>query len=181
MWSGVDSELIQEINLDIGSGTNPRGDVNVDLFLNETTMQIDSKHPTFIDAKTTPNPIKADAHYLPFKDKTFEKSYANHVLEHLENPTKALNELLRVTKIKVTIVVPHRYMKDCKRAYRLGIHKQNFNATTVKNWLNHVVNRRDYNVSISVSHAPVLTLLLVELPVKFPSEIKISIHSIKHV
>lgn len=43
---------------------------------------------------------------LPFKDKEFDYGLCSHVLEHLNNPTKALNEMIRVCK-KLKVVVPH--------------------------------------------------------------------------
>lgn len=51
--------------------------------------------------------IRGDAHNLPFNDKTFFNSYANHILEHLSNPVLTLKELDRVTQNKVIIRVPN--------------------------------------------------------------------------
>ena len=44
----------------------------------------------------------------PFKDDEFELVFASHVLEHLDNPQKALYEMLRIGRV-VEIYVPHRY------------------------------------------------------------------------
>ena len=40
----------------------------------------------------------ADIHEIPFADNTFDIAYANAVLEHLNEPVKALEELRRVLK-----------------------------------------------------------------------------------
>lgn len=50
----------------------------------------------------------------PFEDDEFEKVFASHVLEHLDNPQKALYEMLRIARI-VEIYVPHRYSRYAKQ------------------------------------------------------------------
>jgi len=53
-----------------------------------------------------PNVLYCDAHNLKqFKDKTFSVALLSHVLEHLENPVKALQEAQRVAD-RVIIVTP---------------------------------------------------------------------------
>jgi ubiquinone/menaquinone biosynthesis C-methylase UbiE len=42
--------------------------------------------------------LRGDAHRLPFPDETFDRCYASLVLEHLEDPRRALAELVRVTR-----------------------------------------------------------------------------------
>jgi SAM-dependent methyltransferase len=49
--------------------------------------------------------LVADAHVLPFADTTFDGCWADRVFQHLEDPTKALGELVRVTKAGGRIVV----------------------------------------------------------------------------
>ncbi|MCK5536245.1 MAG: class I SAM-dependent methyltransferase [Bacteroidales bacterium] len=49
--------------------------------------------------------IKGDVQELPFEDKSFDFIYCSHVLEHVEEPQKALDEILRVGK-KGYIEVP---------------------------------------------------------------------------
>ncbi len=45
----------------------------------------------------------------PFKPNTFEEVYVSHVLEHLNDPIKALKELVRISKNngKIIVKVPH--------------------------------------------------------------------------
>ena len=42
--------------------------------------------------------VKADICNLPFDDNSFDVIFCNHVLEHIENDTKAMKELYRVLK-----------------------------------------------------------------------------------
>jgi len=42
--------------------------------------------------------VKADICNLPFKDNTFDVIFCNHVLEHITDDTKAMQELFRVMK-----------------------------------------------------------------------------------
>lgn len=44
--------------------------------------------------------VKADICNLPFKDNSFDYIFCNHVLEHIPNDTKAMQELYRVLKPK---------------------------------------------------------------------------------
>ena len=44
--------------------------------------------------------VKADICNLPFKDNFFDVIFCNHVLEHIDNDTKAMQELYRVLKPK---------------------------------------------------------------------------------
>lgn len=44
---------------------------------------------------------------LPYKDNSFDLIICTEVLEHLEKPTKALNEILRVSKRYLIISVPN--------------------------------------------------------------------------
>lgn len=42
--------------------------------------------------------VEADICQLPFKDNSFDVIFCNHVLEHIENDTKAMQELYRVMR-----------------------------------------------------------------------------------
>lgn len=84
--------------LDVGSGTpNPyhiqfEHENTIHLDYNRTALQLD---------------VLADAHNLPFKDKSFDVIYAVAILEHLHNPYQTLKEFKRVAKHKVIINVPN--------------------------------------------------------------------------
>lgn len=51
--------------------------------------------------------IKGSVYSIPFPDKSFDLVVCNEVLEHLEYPLDAIKELLRVTKDKIILSVPH--------------------------------------------------------------------------
>lgn len=75
------------MNLDVGCGggvygTVPRAEIT-------TSMDYPDPIPPYF--------VFCDAHYLPFRDKEFEKVYAFNVLEHVKNPYKVLGELKRVS------------------------------------------------------------------------------------
>lgn len=63
----------------------------------------------FITNKVFRPTILADACNLPFKDGSFEVVKASHVLEHLSNPSKALNEILRVATREIVLKFPTGY------------------------------------------------------------------------
>lgn len=42
--------------------------------------------------------VKMDIHEIPFEDNSIDVIFCNHVLEHVENDIKALNEIKRVLK-----------------------------------------------------------------------------------
>ncbi|GEM_PF-750024 len=100
--------LVSNINkndlvLDVGSGDKPfwRADVIVDKYLNDNQQRhsgsmVYDKNKIF---------IKADVEKLPFRDKVFDFVFCSHLLEHVENPDKAIMELTRVAK-KGYIEVP---------------------------------------------------------------------------
>lgn len=49
----------------------------------------------------------ASVYELPFEDKSFDLVILSEVLEHLDDPIKALNEIRRVSSNNVIISVPH--------------------------------------------------------------------------
>lgn len=88
------------ISLDVGCGHNPRGNVNVDLFLHHNLHRVG-------DLKDVPNLVCADCHHLPFRDAYFDVVFCFHLLEHKGiRFIEACRELMRVTKTKLIIKVP---------------------------------------------------------------------------
>lgn len=92
-----------DLVLDVGSGDKPfwRADVIVDKYLTDNQQRhsgsmVYDKNKVF---------IKADVEKLPFKDKVFDFVFCSHLLEHVENPGRAIMELTRVAK-KGYIEVP---------------------------------------------------------------------------
>lgn len=97
-------------------GRHPCGDVNVDIK----------------PSGECPNMIKADAHDLSmFGNKEFGAVYMSHVIEHLDDPERALYELMRVADVVVlvypffwsfdTLLVPGHKKKSLEYAWdKLG-------------------------------------------------------------
>ena len=95
--TGSEIRVLPEWNvLDIGSGHQPnrRANVLVERYLSPTIHRTIQKvvHP---DDKYL---IVADAHFLPFKDKSFDFTIASHIAEHIDDPEKFCLELQRVSK-----------------------------------------------------------------------------------
>ncbi|MFH0731783.1 MAG: methyltransferase domain-containing protein [Candidatus Omnitrophota bacterium] len=82
-----------DLVLDIGSGDNPhpRADILLDLKLEDTdrifTLLVDER-PFLI----------ADIEALPLKDKIVDFAICSHILEHINKPQKALQEICRIAK-----------------------------------------------------------------------------------
>jgi hypothetical protein len=95
--------------LDVGCGTKPKGDVNVDFFRQGYNPQTgDQVGGTCMAPKAIPNFVIADAAHLPFRDETFEVALSWHTIEHVQKPFLMFKELCRVAKRKVIVRCPHR-------------------------------------------------------------------------
>jgi ubiquinone/menaquinone biosynthesis C-methylase UbiE len=88
-------------------GPTQWGDVNVDI--------------AGSGACTRENVCYADAHALPFADKQFGAVIASHVLEHVDDPARALSELRRVADEVFVICprwwAPHTWLHPGHRWY----------------------------------------------------------------
>ena len=158
--------------LDVGCGENPRGEVNVDIYLNEI-------HPNtgrFIDAKI-PNPVKADAHHLPFRENAFALVYSRSMLEHIENPTKALLEMIRVASDEVFFIVPHRFFRRSLFRGQPKVHIHFFSTLETKKWVKKLIGC-DPIIRIVWQGIPNNVVSLVRLP--WIIEVKIKKPSWKH-
>ncbi len=65
-------------------------------------VQVDIEKPTF----KIPNFVLCDVYFLPFKDKTFTKIVVSHLIEHLEEPQKAIKEMKRVCSDFIQLFYP---------------------------------------------------------------------------
>ena len=52
--------------------------------------------------------IKGDAYKLPFSKNSFDMVFSVHVLMHLSNPKKAINEMLRVSKKRIIFDITNK-------------------------------------------------------------------------
>lgn len=80
--------------LDLGSGGEPFPYAThlVDLYPGETQHRY---NPLKTDGKIF---VEANIEHLPFTEKEFDYVYCSHVLEHVESPKQACEEILRVGK-----------------------------------------------------------------------------------
>ena len=70
-----------------------------------------------IDLKSPLADIKANVYNLPFEENYFDLILCNHVLEHIEDDYKALNELHRVIKNKGTLIAQVPIDKNLKKTF----------------------------------------------------------------
>jgi len=109
--------------LNVGCGTDPWGDVRVDIM----------RYSPYSFLPTSVN-VVADVQYLPFRSNSFSVYGCFHVLEHVSNPRAALQEVRRVSDI-VIVRVPiwHLY------SFLIG---------TIALFL-YVLSRKPYNIKLA--------------------------------
>ena len=74
--------------------------------------------------------VIADIYYLPFKENSIDLVIARFVLEHLDEPIKAFNEIHRVLKRggRLRAIVPHAFGRD---AIENPTHKSFYTLNTI--------------------------------------------------
>lgn len=113
--------------LDVGCGTKPKGDVNVDFFRGGLNPQTgDQIQGEFMSPQKIKNFIVADATHLPFKNESFEVVFSSHTIEHAQNPSAMLREICRAAKRKVIIRCPHRKGSGAKMPYHFTYFDENW-------------------------------------------------------
>lgn len=113
--------------LDVGCGTKPKGDVNVDVFRGGLNPQTgDQIQGELMSPQKIKNFMVADAAHLPFKNGSFEVVFSSHTIEHAQNPSTMLREMCRVAKGKVIIRCPHRKGSGAKMPYHLNYFDENW-------------------------------------------------------
>jgi hypothetical protein len=111
----------RKLRLDVGCGSKPTGDVNVDFFVRGWNSQEgDQKRGGFLNPKLIPNFVVADAEHLPFKDDVFEVVFSSHVIEHVAKPFLMYSEMRRVASRKVIVRCPHRQGSGAKRPFHFN-------------------------------------------------------------
>jgi len=60
--------------------------------------KLDNLSYTTADIESPLAKVKMDIHHIPFNDGTFDAAMCNHVLEHVEDDIKAMEEIFRVLK-----------------------------------------------------------------------------------
>jgi len=162
--------------LDVGCGTNPMGDVNVDLYVGVS----EHRGPKSLMPKEIPNFVLCDACYLPFRDNSFEKVFSRHTLEHVGEkpqktnigPYKALKEIIRVASKAVEIYVPHRFAERKFWTKRNPGHRAFFNLK----WFEDVIPRieKELNVNLSVLSEVIYKPLIIYF-LMMPDEIHLTL------
>lgn len=95
-----------DLVLDVGSGDKPfwRADVIVDKYLDDNQQ----RHSGSVIFDKNRLFFNSDVEDLPFKDNAFDFVFCSHLLEHVENPDKAIKEITRVAK-KGYLEVPRAF------------------------------------------------------------------------
>jgi len=96
--------------LDVGCGHRPKGDVNIDLFVEATAHRAaDQRMNDDVRLKVAeiPNFVRADACHLPFRGRAFRKVYSWHLIEHLLKPDDFLAESCRIAEEEIEVRCPN--------------------------------------------------------------------------
>lgn len=142
--------------LDIGCGDFKRGEVGLD-----KTRQHGVDVVCDIEEYST---------RIPFAANSFDKVVSHHSLEHMTDPEAVLVEMLRVSRGKVEVTVPHRYGK-LAHGKRFPEHVNVFSVR----WFTAFAKKYDLAIRTHMTYHPFLLVLqrpheiIVELR-KFPSK-----------
>ncbi len=153
--------------LDIGSGSQARGDVNVDLYTER------SPHIQRDERIHKVNLVRADAHYLPFRSKAFKKAISFHLVEHVDDPCAVVSEARRVAD-SVEIVVPHAFAGQMKgiRISQNPTHRHRFSIASLRR-LCTPLGRVQVGISDSRSvHPDRLAAYMIAAPKAFFEDIR---------
>jgi len=119
---------LRQLILDVGSGTPGKWHRFIQ---GENIIHVD------IDKTAFHLEVVCSIYYLPFKDNSIPIVHVSHLLEHLENPFRALKELKRILKGFVIIKVPNASFWKV-RSSGIGYHIFSWNEWTLKTFLNRV-------------------------------------------
>ncbi len=124
--------------LDVGCGSNLKGDVSVDLELETIRVFVNHRNSSRVR-----DVILADGNHLPFRENHFDKVVSHHVIEHTKTPLKFLKELIRVSKNEVEIKCPHKYSRNAKTPYHVSYFS--------KTWFSQVCSSLQQKIRFDVS------------------------------
>jgi SAM-dependent methyltransferase len=80
--------------------------INVDRYAGDDTVF--KREEKRVCGRTMPVDVVAPGDELPFADGAFDFVLASHVIEHIPDPIRALEEWRRVARLYIFLVVPHR-------------------------------------------------------------------------
>ncbi len=109
--------------MDIGCGTGEYLEMasKTTSFLIGIDISTSYLERTKLKTNNMANLIRADATSLPFKDRSIDVVLCSEVIEHLSEPKKAIDEILRVTTKKVILTTPNHGMRRRVAQKILGI------------------------------------------------------------
>ncbi len=102
------------------------GEKNIGIDFLEKAVEIGKKERPHLDLRV------GDIYKIPFKDNSFDLVICSEVLEHLQDPKKALSELHRVTKKYIILSVPNEPL------FRVANFIRGKNLTRLGNDIEHV-------------------------------------------
>lgn len=139
------SSNVRSLVLDVGCGLNPRGDVNLDLYLDgrhrEGGKQLRPEEiPRFVQGDAL------DMHF--FKPRQFHTVKCYHLIEHFGAPEcwDLMKELWRVTDKRLLIVCPHRYWIKFPRLTRSKNHLSHYDAKVFKKAIPLILGTHNFDV-----------------------------------
>jgi ubiquinone/menaquinone biosynthesis C-methylase UbiE len=101
-----------DIILDVGCGTgllfshiNGLAETIIGVDISTRILKTALKLVKSIGGKSTIILLRADADFLPFKERVFDKVFAITLLQNMPNPVSTLNEIVRVAKANSEIIV----------------------------------------------------------------------------
>jgi ubiquinone/menaquinone biosynthesis C-methylase UbiE len=76
--------------------------------------------------------LRADADFLPFPDKTFNRVFAITLLQNMPNPLRCLQEIRRVAKNKATVIVTGLKKEFSKEEFKKLLIKAKLEISVMK-------------------------------------------------
>lgn len=135
--------------LDVGCGSRPMGDVNVDLL-------VEGDAPNIVNIRSISNFIVADARFLPFKNKTFTRVVCFHMMEHVKDDGLVYGEFNRVSNGEIEIRVPFGFWEDIInfiffwdlfKEWRKKHHMRSYSKKNLKEALNNIFTHKNIVLS----------------------------------
>jgi ubiquinone/menaquinone biosynthesis C-methylase UbiE len=116
--AAVLDNIVGKTVLEVGCGKCYLSNLMAEKFsVTSTDIVIDPQYPK---KHTNIKFIEADIEQLPFPDKSFDTVVSSHTLEHVQNIHKSVQELRRVTRRRLIIVVPKQ--RPYKHTFDLHLH-----------------------------------------------------------
>ena len=131
--------------LDVGCGLHPRGDVNIDPYI-DSIHRRKGKGPE-LNPEEIQSFLQVDGRNMPmFHDRMFHTVKCYHVIEHVPDWWVLLREMYRVTDKHLIIVTPHRRWLRFPNLKRSEVHVSNFDAKTWEKAIPKVLGTMNFEV-----------------------------------